>query len=78
MLGKVVVAHTATMPTTYSNFRGGNGIAIDPTNTPVNVSWIQLRSAIENTRIERRLAAIVLSFFQSDQRRQAHDSPRTA
>lgn len=37
MLGKVVVAHTATMPTTYSNFRGGNGIAIDPTNTPVNV-----------------------------------------
>ncbi len=30
-------AHTATMPTTYSNFRGGNGIAIDPTNTPVNV-----------------------------------------
>ncbi|MCF7986940.1 MAG: hypothetical protein K9L60_05165, partial [Methylovulum sp.] len=40
--------------------------------------WIQLRSAIENTRIERRLAAIVLSFFQSDQRREAHEKLQTA
>ncbi|MCF7987031.1 MAG: hypothetical protein K9L60_05620 [Methylovulum sp.] len=31
-------------------------------------------SAIENTRIERRLAVIVLSFFQSDQRRDVHET----
>ncbi|MDP2903475.1 MAG: tyrosine-type recombinase/integrase [Methylovulum sp.] len=41
-------------------------------------SWIQLISAIENTRTERRLAAIVLSFFQSDQRREAHEKLQTA
>ncbi len=38
------------------------------------VTWIQLRSAIENTRIERWLAVIVLSFFQSDQRRDVHET----
>ena len=36
-----------------------------------NNSYIQLISAIVTNRIKRRLAAIVSSFFQSDQRRES-------